>query len=413
MSSVNLAKHHLPAEIVAALANWKNRAKIGVISNRKGGTGKTTISTFLGEGMALLAGKAVLIIDTDRQCNLSSTFGLAEKVTGEVTNDFSETGTRRDVLLQPPVHPDFEEGDNFAERSSSAEVMLEGGQPVLPYPTYIDDAVGYMKQLNPLGGRLDVLPADGERLKYIHSHASEYDAKTLYVRWATWLFNSNALNDYDLILFDTPPFDTALHDALYILADHTIVPVQACNDTLAASTAIAYAVMSAQSFDMRPRKVSTVVNPPANTLTKKEISWLERSIWANQFVGALPQGCEFPRARAIHERRDTAIAPHDEAYLNSLSEDDRAGAEKQIVRDIRELMLWQKPRDTHRLRLYNVIAQLCQKLLGEALPEDPYLKVKVRAKKPVAKQKTNIKATTRKASKIVSIDAVQKTSKAR
>lgn len=374
MSGNNLALRALPDEIASVLADASNRAKVAVVGNRKGGAGKTTVSMLLAEGLALLGGKRVLLIDTDRQCNLSTTFGLSEQISGEVPHAFSASGVRPDELLEPPVHPEWEEGDLFAPRSSSAEVMQENGKPVIPYATYIDDAVEYMKPLNPLGGRVDLLPGDGQKLWDIHSHADRYTPRDLYLRWAGWLVRSNVLQDYDLILFDTPPMDTAVHEALYQLADHIIVPVQATNDTLSAATAIAFSCMAAQAADRRPRNMTTLVNPPGNRITKKQQQWLASTVWSNQFLGPLPEGQELPRATTIGDRRDSPIPPYNEADYAAMDDEERRQVFQQMSRDIREVCLWHRPTNPHRKRLYAVVNTLSERVLGVTLPPDPWAK---------------------------------------
>lgn len=399
MTLNNIAMRALPSAIASELSATKNRAKIGVVGNRKGGTGKTTVCVLLAEGLAVLGGKKVLLIDTDRQCNLSTAFGLSEQVAGDVPHAFSETGLRPDELLVPPVHPDYEEGDAFAARSSSAEVMREDGKPVLPYPTYLEEDVEYLGSINPLNGRVDLLPGDGQKLWEIHSHADRYTPRDLYVRWATWLVRSNVLNDYDLILFDTPPMDTATHEALYQLADHTIVPVQATNDTLSAATAIAYSCMAAQASDQRPRRITTLVNPPQTRIPKKAMQWLETTIWSNQFLGAMPRGLELPRSTMVSDRRDAPLAPHDPTIFEAETDPvARKQLEQQVVRDIREVSLWHRTKNDHRIKLYDIINHLSLKILDEQLPPDPW---PLSAKKPESDTDSPAPAETRQGASAV------------
>lgn len=381
--SDNLTKHYLPPNIIAALADWQNRATIAVIANRKGGTGKTTLATFISEGLALMAGKKVLVIDTDRQCNISNAFGLSESMSVQKEAALSLTGSQTAENFIPPIHPDFEEGDNFAERSSSA-VVMNGGN-VLPYDTFVDGNIDYMNVLNPLKGRIDVLPADGEELQKIHSNCIDYDTRTLYVRWATWLVESNVLKEYDMVIYDTPPFDTSLHEALFTLADHTIVPVGTCSDTLSAANAIALTIMGSQGFDTRPRNITTVVNLPNYRLSAKDKARLEVTIWRNQFLGAMPEGFEFPRSSKVSERRTSTIRPHDENYMGRLSDEDRIAAEKQVVKLNRELLVWQQPKLPLRIQVVKIVDLLCEKLFGHKLPTDPFAKsYKPKSEKPKA-----------------------------
>ncbi|MDK1290099.1 ParA family protein [Pseudoalteromonas umbrosa] len=392
----NFAKRFLPAEIHKVLVERENRAAICMLSNRKGGTGKTTLTLNIGEGFALLAGKRVLLIDVDRQANLSTAYGLTERMTGQTSHAFSETGVRPNELLVPPIHPDYEEGDQFAARSSSAEVMEQDGKPVLPYGTFIDGEIECLTELNPLGGCVDVLPADGERLKHIQTHAENYNARALYASWANWLYSSGALTNYDAIIFDAPPLDSELHEALYQLCDHMIVPVQPSNDTLSAASAVAYSCFGAQNSDERPRTMTTIINPlSSNRLTNEQRTWLENVVWNNQFLGALPESHEFPRANIIDKRRNTPLPPYDEEHMLQLSDDERIVAEKEYIKDIRKLVLptrTTKADKSTRDRLVRVMNHLHDKILGEPLPKDPFVTTKSTATSGAAKGKKKANA---------------------
>lgn len=376
----NFAKRFLSDEVHKALVDRANRAVICMLSNRKGGTGKTTLTLNIGEGFAVLAGKRVLLIDVDRQANLSTAFGLSERQAAQTSHAFSESGMRHDELIIPPIHPEYEEGDNFAARSSSAEVMEVDGQAVLPYGTFLDDAIECLKEVNPLGGRVDLLPADGERLKHIQTHAETYDAKTLYKSWATWLKESNALWDYDAIIFDAPPLDSELHEALYQLCDHMIVPVQPSNDTLSAASAVAYSCFAAANADERPRAMTTIINPlKGNRLTNDQKEWLKNVVWNNQFLGALPESKEFPCATLIDTRRNTPLEPYNEELFANVEGDERQRAEAAYVRDVRKLLLPARITKTHknvRDRYIQVIEHLYEKFFKEPLPTDPFLAAK-------------------------------------
>ncbi len=376
----NFAKKFLSDEVYKALVSRDNRAAICMLSNRKGGTGKTTLTLNIGEGFAILAGKRVLLIDVDRQGNLSTAFGLSERKAAQSAHAFSESGLRHDEWLIPPVHPEYEEGDNFAARSSSAEVMEVDGQAVLPYGTFIDESTECLREINPLGGSVDVLPADGERLKYIQTHAETYDAKKLYKSWATWLKESNALYDYDMIIFDAPPLDSELHEALYQLCDHMIVPVQPSNDTLSAASAVAYSCFAAANSDERPRAMTTVINPlKGNRLTNEQKEWLQNVVWNNQFLGALPESKEFPYSPMIDTRRNTPLEPYNDENYAEMDEAERQKAETAYVRDIRKLLLSARITKGHRQireRYIAVLDHLHQKFFHQPLPADPFLTAK-------------------------------------
>lgn len=374
----NHSTSFLPIDVHKVFATRKGRASVCVVSNRKGGTGKTTLTMAIAEGLAVLAGKRVLLIDTDRQANLSTAFGLSEKTMGESPHAFSETGLRPDELVIPPIHPDYEEGDDFAPRSSSAEIMEPQAKAVLPYDTFLESSIQCLKSLNPLGGCVDVLPADGARLQHIQTHAEQYDTRTLYKRWASWLVESNALWDYDAIVFDAPPLDSELHQALYQLCDHVVVPVQPNNDTLSAASAIAFSCFAAHNSDGRPRMMTTIVNPlRGNRLTKPQREWLQGVVWGNQALGALPESDEFPNATIIDDRRSTPLMPYNVAFFEGLEAEERRKAEKDYSSEIRKLLLPARTvksekatRDSYR----TVLNHIHKRFFDEPLPADPFFK---------------------------------------
>ncbi len=87
-----------------------NTAKTVVVTNRKGGVGKTTIASHLASGLAL-RGYRVGLIDTDSQGHLAMSFGL-KKENGLYRLMCDEDTSFQDVIrivpperIMPPDHP--------------------------------------------------------------------------------------------------------------------------------------------------------------------------------------------------------------------------------------------------------------------------------------------------------------------
>jgi len=67
------------------------KCKIIAVANQKGGTGKTTTASNMGNALAN-EGKKVLLVDFDPQANLSMSFGIAVYIKYLLTADL--TGRR-------------------------------------------------------------------------------------------------------------------------------------------------------------------------------------------------------------------------------------------------------------------------------------------------------------------------------
>ncbi|NLR15311.1 ParA family protein [Pseudoalteromonas sp. J010] len=345
-----------------------SRAKIVSVANRKGGVGKTTLVSYLGEGIALWAGKRVLLIDTDKQCNLSGAYGVIESTTVDAAHAFAGSALR--AIHQPIIHPEYYDEDGnpmpFAARSSSSEIMKEDRQYVCQYGTYIQHDSPHLGTVNKLGGMLDIVPGDSEALSHIHTHAEKYPARTLYERWESWLIDCDILNCYDLIIFDTPPLDAELNEALYQLSDHVIVPVNPSRDTLGSCNTVTMSCLAANNSDGRMRLVTTIVNPlNSGKLSKREEILLE-PIFNYPAFGCFPKNEVFPRSRLIQERRDISVPP----YIDPESFEKLSAEEKRAVKPPMSSLIWNKKSDPSRKKLFSIIDKLHQRIFGEPLPPE-------------------------------------------
>jgi chromosome partitioning protein len=170
-----------------------------VIGQHKGGVGKTTVARIVSEGAAR-RGISTLVIDLDYQGNYSKR---------HLKMDIDPTSP--DGCL-PPVHPDYnpDEDEDWNGRSSSADIYF--GRPVYPYPTDVPN--------------LDVLPADGERLRRVELVAEEQVKERVHDQLARLLDDPGFEEQYQLVVIDTSPSKGPLTVAALRAATHMLIPTQ-------------------------------------------------------------------------------------------------------------------------------------------------------------------------------------------
>jgi chromosome partitioning protein len=146
------------------------------VTNQKGGVGKTTTVANLAAALAD-RGARVLAVDVDPQCSLTMSFGLRP----------SELERTSCELLADPE----------------------------------SDARGAIVAVDEGGGGLDLVPAS-RRLGELEPRLAQATAKELYLREAL----APVLEEYDVVLVDTPPNLGVLTINALALADGVVVPLQ-------------------------------------------------------------------------------------------------------------------------------------------------------------------------------------------
>ncbi len=147
--------------------------KVISVTNQKGGVGKTTTAINLGAGMAL-AGKKVLVVDLDAQCNATQfLYRLLEE---------DEPGVF-EILV--------DEGD-------LGEIVV---------PTSVEN--------------LFLAPA-GESLANADLNLASRMGREAFLKDS---LASSSLEDYDFVLIDTGPYLGLLTINAFVASDHLIVPV--------------------------------------------------------------------------------------------------------------------------------------------------------------------------------------------
>lgn len=152
-----------------------------MIYNEKGGVGKTTLSTQIGAGLAIL-GYKILMIDADPQAHL--TVALKHK--------------KRPCFYNLLVR---EEGDGGAW--NQCLTIVPAGRYEFPD--------------RPAKGALYLVPGNPETAGIVGNIS---DSFALYSKL------EEVEDVFDYVLIDTAPTRSALHAMLYLASDHVIIPTQ-------------------------------------------------------------------------------------------------------------------------------------------------------------------------------------------
>lgn len=202
------------------LKNLTYHVKVAAVMNHKGGVGKTTESTFIMEFGVIHLGLRILGVEFDPQLNLSNAYIRTEDVLLP-----GSTATSK----EPPIIAEWTEEDaaEMNQRSSSAD-MFEG-KAVYPYPSRLLKGTTPSGFDAPIEGNLEILCGSHSKLKQVINKYGDENGRieTMVVHRAYEFLQDPALNDeYDLIVIDTGPMQTALFRAAIRAATDIIVPIE-------------------------------------------------------------------------------------------------------------------------------------------------------------------------------------------
>lgn len=180
------------------------KLKVVTVANNKGGVAKSTICREIAEGLALMFGYKVLLIDSDPQCNLSECFLNMRQI----------PGSQKEGKI-PPQHPDYEPGDpdwRF-EYTSLADVLFE--QAADWYPTDVET--------------LKILPAESGRLEHdemkrIADLVGEAQVSRQLRDWLAVAVDGD--DTFDIVIIDTPPTKGPLTHSAIKAATHVLIPAE-------------------------------------------------------------------------------------------------------------------------------------------------------------------------------------------
>lgn len=182
---------------------WRNRkgndmTKIIVNATNKGGEGKTTVSINLAEYIALVLDKKVLCIDLDPQANLSARY---------LAMDYDPAYQGGKI---PPIHPDYEQEEDWDGRSSIANIFY--GEEVVPYPTSIKN--------------IEIFPAHSYKLQEAETVTKNEVVEKVHLQLKKFTELPALIEEYDAIIIDTPPSKGPLTIAAFKAASHIVIPAQ-------------------------------------------------------------------------------------------------------------------------------------------------------------------------------------------
>lgn len=272
----------------------EQRSTIIAVLNQKGGVGKTTVSSIIAEFAALNRNLNVLVVDMDMQCNSSDHWVGMEDAP-------NATGGQL-----PPVHPDFEEGDEsyLNPRSTIADIFY--GKSVLPYSTFISEEKGYNNRVDIMLGH----PALLEQIITEHDKVSSQVANGIINRLSEFLHSEEVAKAYDLIVLDTGPSRNPIFRAAVRAATHTVIPFEPEDNSLQGINAMMQVVSSenmARPGGVAPLQIVGLC-PNKVRQTKIHISILEL---LRERMGdvVFPKDIFLPQATAFPERNVKGALP--------------------------------------------------------------------------------------------------------
>jgi len=174
------------------------KAQVIALANQKGGCGKTTSSLSLAAAFNKL-GYSVAVVDTDPQCNASSSFGIDSDVL------YSEGKmTLLDAYLKKKAAIDFQ--IDFGDRFEGRLCLVPGN-----------------KSLSSVGPRLDL----EMQIQLSNPGSAEVDADDIRKEQRFRLRDSlrSLKGVHDIIIIDTPPNLDFLMTTALVAADWFIIPV--------------------------------------------------------------------------------------------------------------------------------------------------------------------------------------------
>jgi cellulose biosynthesis protein BcsQ len=196
--------------------------KIISIFNNKGGVGKTTLSFHTAHALAH-AGKRVLVVDLDPQCNLTI-YGLApEKV--------HEIWAPEDMFIESPgfeasrkqMGP--EAFDEFNRQPRSIHYLLRPAEEGTGEPDRLPPPVALADNLDILPGRLTLhLYEDKVGTRWSDLYQGDPLAVRTVTRVRELIHQYSEERGYEIVLLDTSPSLGALNKVAIYTADGFVIP---------------------------------------------------------------------------------------------------------------------------------------------------------------------------------------------
>ena len=191
--------------------------KIISVFNNKGGVGKSTLTYHLGNALAEL-GHRVLMVDLDPQCNLTICSMMEEELhqIWEQEDDFIDDYER--AILNTP---------NIANSTRSIHFILKPTEDGLSEPITLPPPYRIEQNIDLLPGRLSLHKYEN---RIAERWSGIYQGDNLSIRTVTNIRNLcqrySELNNYDYVLIDTSPSLGILNKVIISTVDGFFIPAQ-------------------------------------------------------------------------------------------------------------------------------------------------------------------------------------------
>lgn len=276
------------------------KSKVLAVLNQKGGVGKTTVASVIAEYAAIIAGKNVLVVDLDMQCN-SSDYWVGMESAPQATGG-----------QLPPLHPDYDGDPDLDSRSNIADIFY--GKAVLPHQTYIAENNGFNNNVDIMVGH----PALLERINTEYDNTSGKIASMIIDRLGDFLHMEEVSETYDLIILDTGPSRNPIFRSAVRAATHAIIPFEPEEKSIQGINAMLQVIQSEnfsrndseqlQLIGLCPNKVRNNTNIHRSTL-----EMLQSELGSVMF----PADIYLPQSTAFPERDLKGISPRSIFQISS------------------------------------------------------------------------------------------------
>ena len=209
-------------------------SKVFVVTNRKGGCGKSFTTASLGFALAR-KGKKVLCIDTDNQHSLTVSMGVKEPdklpitIANVIAGIISKKGAADNVNIRgnsPRNVSAGERQEGFCSATNPAGITIDSTGFAINPADHANSSTGFCLTTNPTAGIIhheegvDLMPANNSLTGIELALASLYGRENILRKYL-----NNVKHLYDYCLIDTSPTIDILTINALAAADSAIIPV--------------------------------------------------------------------------------------------------------------------------------------------------------------------------------------------
>lgn len=280
------------------------------IANQKGGVGKTTTTVTLAQAAAM-RGNRVLLIDLDPQASATSSF-LIESTPGSGT---LKEGSHADLSIEATITP-----------------VLLGETKGDGLPFTISDLVRrtHWPSIDIIPSLADLSEAEFGMIKLLME--SQRTKRPVFWRSLRDALRTLSVEDYDLVLIDTPPTMSLTTVAVSLASHGMVIPVPPRNldiESLKAfiRTNAAWLQELRQAFPLElqwVRILTTMMSPNTSVVEARNDSLMRQELGGSAFVpspvlrmealqrasGGAPTPYEVQPAKPVNAKRSAAEARH-------------------------------------------------------------------------------------------------------